>query len=136
VLTQKGTLVPASNTRNRWIGGFSRVLPARLMAPFVSQRIRAPEMAPNQADPVALAALMESGKLSPVIDRTYPLAEVPEARRYFEEDTPEGRSSSPCEARLAVTHPRETPSPRLIAGHQPTGPLGVGLLGQTSTSAP
>jgi NADPH:quinone reductase-like Zn-dependent oxidoreductase len=47
VLTQKGTLVPASNTRNRWIGGFSRVLPARLMAPFVSQRIRAPEMAPN-----------------------------------------------------------------------------------------
>lgn len=47
VLTQKGTLVPASNTRNRWIGGFSRVLPARLMAPFVSQRIRVPEMAPN-----------------------------------------------------------------------------------------
>jgi hypothetical protein len=83
VLTQKGTLVPASNTRNRWIGGFSRVLPARLMAPFVSQRIRAPEMAPNQADLVALAELMESGKLSPVIDRTYPLAEVPEAPSLF-----------------------------------------------------
>jgi NADPH:quinone reductase-like Zn-dependent oxidoreductase len=87
VLTQKGTLVAASNTRNRWIGGFSRVLPARLMAPFVSQCIRAPEMAPNQADLVALAELMESGKLSPVIDRTYPLAEVPEALAISRRDT-------------------------------------------------
>ena len=32
-LTPRGTLVPSSNTRNRWIGGFSRVLPARVMAP-------------------------------------------------------------------------------------------------------
>lgn len=91
MLTQKGTLVPASNTRNRWIGGFSRVLPARLMAPFVSQRIRAPEMAPNQADLVALAELMESGKLSPVIDRTYPLAESPRPLRYFEEGHTRGK---------------------------------------------
>jgi len=84
VLTAEGTLIPASNTRNRWIGGFSRVLPARLMAPFVSQRVLAPEMAPNQTDLVALAELVESGKVTPVIDRTYPLAEVPEAIRYFE----------------------------------------------------
>jgi NADPH:quinone reductase-like Zn-dependent oxidoreductase len=90
-LTPKGTLVPSSNTRNRWIGGFSRVLPARLMAPFVSQRMRAPEMAPSQADLVALAELIESGKVTPVIDRTYPLVEVPEAIRYFEKGHARGK---------------------------------------------
>jgi NADPH:quinone reductase-like Zn-dependent oxidoreductase len=91
VLTPKGTLVPPSNTRNRWIGGFSRILPARLMAPVVSQRVRAPEMAPNQADLVALTELLESGRLTPVIDRTYPLVEVPEAIRYFEEGHTRGK---------------------------------------------
>jgi NADPH:quinone reductase-like Zn-dependent oxidoreductase len=90
-LTPKGTLVPASNTRNRWIGGFSRVMPARVMAPFVSHRIRAPEMAPDQADLVALTDLIESGKVTPLIDRTYPLVEVPEAIRYFEEGHTQGK---------------------------------------------
>jgi NADPH:quinone reductase-like Zn-dependent oxidoreductase len=91
VLTPKGTLVPSSNTRNRWVGGFGRVMMARVMAPFVSHRMRAPEMAPNQADLVALTQLIESGKVTPVIDRTYPLVEVPEAIRYFEEGHTRGK---------------------------------------------
>jgi NADPH:quinone reductase-like Zn-dependent oxidoreductase len=82
-LTPEGILVPSSNTPNRWVGGFSRIMPARLIAPFVSQRIRAPEMAPNQTDLAALAELVQSGKVTPVIDRTYPLAEVPEALDRF-----------------------------------------------------
>jgi NADPH:quinone reductase-like Zn-dependent oxidoreductase len=90
-LTPNGTLVPASNTRNRWIGGFSRVLPARLMAPFVSHRMRAPEMAASQADLIALAALVEAGKVTPVIDRTSPLADVPEALRFFGQGHTQGR---------------------------------------------
>jgi NADPH:quinone reductase-like Zn-dependent oxidoreductase len=90
-LTPKGTLVASSNTRNRWIGGFSRVIPARVMAPFVSHRVRAPEMAPNQADLVALTKLIESGKVTPVIDRTYPLVEVPEALRDFQEGHTRGK---------------------------------------------
>lgn len=90
-LTPEGTLIPASNTRNRWIGGFSRVLPARLAAPFVSQRMLAPEMAPNRADLVALAELADSGKLTPVIDRTYPLADVAEAMRHFEQGHTRGK---------------------------------------------
>jgi NADPH:quinone reductase-like Zn-dependent oxidoreductase len=61
-LTPRGTLVPSSNTRNRWIGGFSRVIPARVMAPFVSHRILASERAPNQADLAVLTQLIESGR--------------------------------------------------------------------------
>jgi NADPH:quinone reductase-like Zn-dependent oxidoreductase len=82
-LTPQGILIPASNTPNRWIGGFSRILPARLIAPFVPGRISAPTMAPNQADLASLAELIECGKLTPVIDRTYPLEQVPEAIRHF-----------------------------------------------------
>jgi NADPH:quinone reductase-like Zn-dependent oxidoreductase len=90
-LTPKGTLVPASNTPNRWIGGFSRVIPAHLVAPFVPHRITAPTMAPNQADLITLAGLIEAGKVTPVIDRTYPLAEVPEAIRQFQQGHTRGK---------------------------------------------
>ena len=38
----------------------------------------------NHEDMIVLGELIESGKLTPVIDRTYPLAEVPEAIRYLE----------------------------------------------------
>jgi NADPH:quinone reductase-like Zn-dependent oxidoreductase len=54
------------------------------MAPFVPQRIRPFVASVNQADLLALTELIESGKLTPVIDRTYPLSQVPEAIRYLE----------------------------------------------------
>lgn len=83
--------VQASNTRNRWLGGFSRVLPGRLLAPFVSQRISAPEMAPNSADLLALLEPIENGKLAPVIERTHPLDEVPEAIRHLQQGHTRGK---------------------------------------------
>jgi NADPH:quinone reductase-like Zn-dependent oxidoreductase len=43
-----------------------------------------PTMKPNQKDLAFLKALLETGKVKPVIDRRYPLAEVPEALRYLE----------------------------------------------------
>jgi NADPH:quinone reductase-like Zn-dependent oxidoreductase len=91
VLASDGVLVPASNTANRWLGGFSRVVPARLLAPFVSQRIRAPEMVPNEADLVALAELVTAGKVRPVIAGTYALADVPDAMRRFEQGHTHGK---------------------------------------------
>ncbi|MHC4861609.1 MAG: zinc-binding dehydrogenase, partial [Planctomycetota bacterium] len=39
---------------------------------------------PNHQDLVALKELVESGKLTPVIDRTYPLRETPAALGYIE----------------------------------------------------
>ena len=45
----------------------------------------------SQPDLVALTELVEAGKLSPVIDRTYPLSEVPKAFRYFESGQVRGK---------------------------------------------
>jgi NADPH:quinone reductase-like Zn-dependent oxidoreductase len=46
---------------------------------------------PNKEDLQFLRQLIETGKLAPVIDRTYPLAEVPEAIRYLEDGHPRGK---------------------------------------------
>ena len=48
---------------------------------------------------LALKELIESGKVTPVIDRTYPLTEAPDAIRYVEQGTREARSSSRCNPR-------------------------------------
>jgi len=45
----------------------------------------------NHEDMLALKELIESGKLTPVIDRTYPLSQVPEAIRYLEEGHARGK---------------------------------------------
>jgi hypothetical protein len=46
--------------------------------------------------------LLEAGKVTPVIDRTYPLGEIPQAIRYrYMATEAAARSSSPCEAPLS-----------------------------------
>ncbi|WP_341716642.1 NAD(P)-dependent alcohol dehydrogenase [Micromonospora sp. FIMYZ51] len=56
----------------------------RLLAPFVRQRIRTTAAAPTRQHLDTLRAHVEAGRLTPVIDRSYPLPEVPEAIRYLE----------------------------------------------------
>jgi NADPH:quinone reductase-like Zn-dependent oxidoreductase len=50
-----------------------------------------PTMKPNKKDLVFVKELLETGKVKPVIDRCYPLAEVPEALRYLEEGHARGK---------------------------------------------
>ena len=45
----------------------------------------------KKEDVVLLKELIEAGKVAPVIDRRYPLAEVPEALRYLEEGHARGK---------------------------------------------
>ena len=45
----------------------------------------------NRPDLETLATLIDAGEVTPVIDRTYPLSEVPEAMRYQEEGHPKGK---------------------------------------------
>ncbi len=81
-LTPTGTLViVGSEGGGRWLGGFDRNLRALALSGFVSQRLRMLSSKPGQADLQVLRELFEAGKLTPVIGRTYPLGEVPEAIR-------------------------------------------------------
>jgi NADPH:quinone reductase-like Zn-dependent oxidoreductase len=84
-LTPTGTLViVGSEGRGRWLGGFDRSLRAPLLSRLVGQRLRMLASKPRQDDLQTLRELSEAGKLTPRIDRTYPLAEVPEAMRRLE----------------------------------------------------
>ncbi|MCU1638307.1 MAG: hypothetical protein JWL94_954 [Microbacteriaceae bacterium] len=82
-LTSAGTLVLSSGTGGPVLGPMGRILRARLLSPFISQNLRT--SATPRATLDELTALVESGKVRPVIDRTYSLGEVPEAIRYFAE---------------------------------------------------
>jgi NADPH:quinone reductase-like Zn-dependent oxidoreductase len=85
-LTPRGTLViVGSEVRGRWLGGFDRNLRAVALSRLVGQRLRMLGSKPRQQDLQSLRELLEAGKVTPVIDRTYPLAEVPQAIRYLVE---------------------------------------------------
>jgi NADPH:quinone reductase-like Zn-dependent oxidoreductase len=91
-LTPKGTLVLSSGESDgRWIGPIGRIIKALVLSPFVSQKMVSFTVKPNKEDLLFLRQLIEGGKLAPVIDRTYPLAEVPEAIRYLEEGHARGK---------------------------------------------
>jgi NADPH:quinone reductase-like Zn-dependent oxidoreductase len=55
------------------------------------KKIRILAVQPNREDLVAITKLWEAGKVVPVIDRHYPLAEVPEALRYLGEGRAKGK---------------------------------------------
>jgi NADPH:quinone reductase-like Zn-dependent oxidoreductase len=91
-LTPKGTLViVGSEGRGRWLGGFDRSLRAPLLARLVGQRLRMLASKPGQQDLQTLRELLEAGKLTPVIDRNYPLGDVPEAMRQMVEGHTRGK---------------------------------------------
>jgi len=83
-LTPRGTLViVGSEVRGRWMGGFDRNLRAVALSRLVGQRLRMLSSTPRQDDLQTLRELIEAGKVTPVVDRTFPLPETPEAIRHL-----------------------------------------------------
>ena len=72
------------------------------MSLFVSQQGRPFIAIPNNEDLVDLKELIEAGRVTPVIDRTYPLNETPEAFRYLDEAHARGKVV------ITVEHNNET----------------------------
>jgi NADPH:quinone reductase-like Zn-dependent oxidoreductase len=91
-LTPTGTLVIVGGEGGgRWLGGTERLLRAGLLSPFVGQRLLGFVAGEGADDLRALTGLIEAGKVAPVIDRTYPLDQAPEALRYWAEGHARGK---------------------------------------------
>jgi NADPH:quinone reductase-like Zn-dependent oxidoreductase len=91
-LTPKGTLVIAGGeTDGRWLGGSDRQIRALLLSRFVDQTLTTFVCRENHEDLLVLTELIESGKVTPVIDRTYPLTEAPQAIRYLKQGHARGK---------------------------------------------
>jgi NADPH:quinone reductase-like Zn-dependent oxidoreductase len=83
-LSPRGTLViVGSEAGGRWVQGIDRALRAALLSPFVSQNLRMLVSTERAEDLQLLGKLIEAGKLTPVVDRTYSLSEVPKAIEYL-----------------------------------------------------
>lgn len=75
----------------RWIGPMMGPIKALLLSPFVKQDLGVMFAELTKEDLNVLAGLMQSGDVKPVIDRRYPLSEVPEAIRYLETGRARGK---------------------------------------------
>ena len=92
VLNPKGNFVMVGSTdKGKWIGGMSTPLKAFMLSPFVSQKMvfMLAELTPE--DLTKIGDLMQTGKVTPVIDRRYKLNEVPAAIGYLEEGHARGK---------------------------------------------
>jgi NADPH:quinone reductase-like Zn-dependent oxidoreductase len=87
VLTPDGTLLMSGggvSNGGSLVGPMSLIIKGMRAARFVRHRLLPVVATPSRENLAALRDLAESGRVSPVIDRTYPLGEVPEAIRYLE----------------------------------------------------
>ncbi len=94
VLTPKGKYVLIGGggaSEQGLLGGLGKALWAMLFSKFVNQQMGMMMADPSQKDLTILGDMMQSGKLKAVIDRTYKLAEVPEAIRYLEQGHARGK---------------------------------------------
>src|SRR6202049_2347832 len=85
VLTPKGICIAVGGPSGRWmIGPLARAITASVLSRFVSQKLSMVLARPSKEDLTFLHQLMKAGKVTPVLDRSYSLSEVPEAIRYLE----------------------------------------------------
>jgi NADPH:quinone reductase-like Zn-dependent oxidoreductase len=86
VLTPTGIHIPNSGH-----SGMGYVVKAFMVSLFVRQQGRPFIVPQNNEDLVVLKEFIEAGKVTPVIDRMYPLSETPEAFRYLDEGHARGK---------------------------------------------
>jgi NADPH:quinone reductase-like Zn-dependent oxidoreductase len=96
-LAPKGTYVLIGHNHfgasgGRWLGSLPRFFKLIVLSPFVSQLPTVNFSMANKKDSMTvLRELIEGGKVTPVIDRTFPLSEVPEAIRHLEDGHARGK---------------------------------------------
>jgi len=101
-LTATGTLVIVGGEEGgRLSGGFGRQLRALLVSMLLTQRLTMLVSKERYTDLEAMRPYLESGQVTPVVDRTYSLSEVPDAMKHLEAGLARGK--------IAITvRPRST----------------------------
>lgn len=91
VLEDDGRYVIVGGPDGKWLGPMTAPLKAMLLGPFVEPEMGMMLAELNPADLALLADMMRSGELVPVVDRTYPLAQVRDAIAYLETSRARGK---------------------------------------------
>ena len=86
-----GTLVFIGGTGGKWFMGVDRWIRGLLMAPFLRLKVRPLIHKDSHEDLVVIRDLIETGQVRPVLDRTFPLAEVADAIRFVREGRARGQ---------------------------------------------
>jgi NADPH:quinone reductase-like Zn-dependent oxidoreductase len=94
VLTRKGAHVVVGGPAGRWLQPVGHVVSVLASGPFVSQRMALVDLLRSTANTqnlLMLTELIEDGKVTPVIDRTYSFEEIPAAVGYQERGHASGK---------------------------------------------
>jgi NADPH:quinone reductase-like Zn-dependent oxidoreductase len=92
VLTDSGVLIPnGGNFGNRWFSSAGRLVRGTILFRFGTQKLGNFLVSTNHDDLVALKDLIEAGKVTPVLDRTYPLSRAAQAMDHVGDGHAQGK---------------------------------------------
>lgn len=92
IMTEKGTFVAVgARPGGRWLGPLPYLLKLLVSSRFVSQKVVFFIARVTADDLTALKELVEANKVTPVLDRRYPLTDVADAVRHLKQGHPRGK---------------------------------------------
>ncbi len=106
VLTPHGTLIQSFGDGSRWLGPVSNIIKAVALNPLAGQTLKSITAKVTTHALTEIGGLIESGHITPVIDRTYPLTEAAAAVALVEDGSPAGKVI------VTVQPPPQRPPPR------------------------
>lgn len=83
-LVPGGVAVLVAPAPGQWIGPVARVVGAAVSSRFTTRKVRPFLSSAKRGDLATLRELVESGRVRPVVDRTYPFDALPQAMRHLE----------------------------------------------------
>jgi NADPH:quinone reductase-like Zn-dependent oxidoreductase len=92
VMTEEGRdVIVGGSSEGKWLGPLTLVMKGRMYSKFVKQEFLFFLAEVTPADLDLLSGMMRDGKITPVLDKTYPFSELPEAIRYLETGRARGK---------------------------------------------